>query len=85
MGRKRPYTPRGISRVPCIHCNAAPAAEQWRKDFCADNHEVAWLPLCLKCDIALNDLLLRFFNVSDVDEKMKRYIASKTGEVSGQL
>lgn len=75
--RRRPYTERGILRVLCVHCKTAPASEQWKKDFCADNHEVAWLPLCLDCDVALNEFLLRFFDVSDVESKMARYLESK--------
>ena len=80
MPRKKPYTRRGLSRVCCIHCKTAPASEQWRKDFCADNHEIAWLPLCLNCDVMLNEMLLRFFDVADVDEKIARYVASKAKE-----
>ena len=77
MPRKKPYTRRGLSRVRCVHCKTAPASEQWRKDFCADNNEIAWMPLCLACDVILNEMLLRFFDVPDVAEKMARYVESK--------
>lgn len=77
MPRKTPYTERGLARLLCVHCKTAKASEQWRKDFCADNHEIEWLPLCLKCDVELNRFLLEFFNVADVEEKLKRYEESK--------
>ena len=80
MPRKKPYAARGIARVKCAHCKTENASEQWRKDFCADNHRVEWIPLCLGCDVQLNRLLLEFFNVPDVNEKLNRYAQSKSIE-----
>lgn len=77
--RRKPYTKRGLARVSCVHCGA-PSSEQWRKDFCADNHAVEWLPLCLACDVELNRHLLTFFNIAGAEAKVARYEKSKRNE-----
>lgn len=51
IGRKKPYTERGISRVKCAKQGCeAPGSYQWQ--CCAlDNR---WFPLCAKHDVGLN-------------------------------
>lgn len=69
-GRRRPYTLRGIRRVPCARCGA-PSAYQW--SACAlDNR---WCGLCAQCDIALNAFVLRFFRIASAAQLLARYIA----------
>lgn len=72
MSRRIPYTEKGISRAKCSHCGE-PAAHQWSLNACADGNRKLWYPLCIDCDIALNELSLRFMNDPDVDEKMRVY------------
>ena len=66
-GRSRPYTERGLRRLPCTRCGK-PATQQWRA--CSDGR---WRPICTKCDIALNRLVLLFMRDSAVNEKISKY------------
>jgi hypothetical protein len=66
--RKRPYTQIGIRRLKCSRCGA-PAETQWQ--ICADGNQ--YRPLCIECDIALNETVLRFMGFPDVEEKMTVY------------
>lgn len=56
VARRKPYTERGIKRVPCARCGA-PSHAQWQ--VCADGN--TWRGLCRRCDVDLNDLTMRFF------------------------
>lgn len=67
-GRRKPYTAAGIRRLPCFRCGA-PAVHQW--NVCADGN--LFRPLCLECDIALNQTVLRFMNDPDRAAKLKAY------------
>jgi len=67
-GRKKPYTAIGISRVPCFRCGQ-PASQQW--NICSDNG--VHRPVCRECDIALNELVLRWMGFEDWEEKMRHY------------
>ena len=67
-GRCKPYTQVGIRRLPCFRCNR-PAEYQWQ--ICADGN--VWRPLCVRCDIAMNDCVLRFMRDPDREEKMREY------------
>lgn len=67
-GRRQPYTVRGIRRLPCFRCGA-PAEHQWQ--ICSDNN--LYRPLCLACDIALNELVLRWMGFPDWEAKIERY------------
>lgn len=51
IGRRKPYSARGISRVPCVKCGQ-PSEHQWR--ICATGK---WHPTCIKCDVELNKLV----------------------------
>ena len=50
VGRKKPYTARGIVRLPCARCGTRPALFQW--NCCANANR--WMPLCADCDVDLN-------------------------------
>lgn len=67
-GRSSPYTQIGIGRLPCARCGK-PATQQWQ--ICSDNR--LFRPICDECDIALNELVLKFMNDPDAKEKMEKY------------
>lgn len=67
-GRKKPYTEIGIERLPCFRCGE-PAYHQWQ--VCADNN--TFRPLCINCDIELNELVLDFMGFEDAEEKLITY------------
>jgi hypothetical protein len=66
--RREPYTAAGIARVGCIRCGAR-AVYQW--SICADgnNHR----PICQPCDIALNRMVLEWFEHPETDRLMLAY------------
>lgn len=66
--RTKPYTARGISRVPCCRCGA-PSVHQWQ--VCADGSQ--YRGGCNDCDIALNRLALTFMRIPDAKAKMRAY------------
>jgi hypothetical protein len=55
VGRRTPYTERGIRRLKCTRCGAR-AATQWQ--ICGDGNQ--YRPLCIKCDVALNRLVMKW-------------------------
>jgi hypothetical protein len=67
-GRKEPYTVIGIKRLPCFRCGKK-AIHQWQ--ICSDDR--LFRPLCLPCDIELNELVLRWAGFEDWEEKIERY------------
>ena len=67
-GRRKPYTEIGISRIPCARCGE-PSAFQWQ--VCADNR--LYRPICKKCDIFLNEMVLKWFGFPDWEEKITAY------------
>jgi hypothetical protein len=68
QGRKQPYTAIGIKRCECIRCGK-PAHAAWQ--ICADGR--LYRPLCVECDIALNEMVLKWAGFSDWEEKIKAY------------
>jgi hypothetical protein len=68
--RRTPYTTRGIRRIPCFRCGQ-PSAFQW--NVCADGGR--YRGVCDPCDIALNELVLRFFGDKEWRTKMAKYKA----------
>lgn len=68
-GRKKPYTSIGISRIPCFKCGKT-AFHQWQ--ICSDNN--IYRPLCLECDIELNEFVLKWMGFEDADEKILKYM-----------
>jgi len=69
-GRKQPYTEIGTRRLPCVRCGEK-AEHQW--NVCSDLN--LWRPICLKCDVALNRLVLEWMGDPDVESKMAAYEA----------
>ncbi len=69
-GRKKPYTQIGIRRLKCFRCGNR-AECSWQA--CADDR--LHRPLCPECDIALNEMVLKWMGFSDWREKMEKYMA----------
>lgn len=70
--RAHPYTENGIRRVGCIRCGA-PAAYQW--NICADGNH--YRPICGRCDVELNAVVLVFMGHPNVDGLIRDYRSSK--------
>lgn len=74
VGRKKLYTEKGISRVPCIRCGAT-STGQW--SICSlDGRYVA---CCLECDIGINALVLQYMRVPGADVLLEKYKKSRRG------
>lgn len=71
MTRLRPYTARGLAKVPCARCGR-PSEHQWSLRPCATGVK-AWHGLCREHDAELNRQTLRFFNVPDADRIVDIY------------
>lgn len=69
--RTKPYTARGIARVPCVRCGK-PSIYQWQ--VCADGR--AYRPCCSKCDIAINRMVMKFMRIPDWQRKLAAYVHS---------
>lgn len=67
-GRKKPYTQIGITRMPCFRCGK-PSTFQWT--ICSDNN--LYRPICLSCDVELNEIVLRWAGFKDWKKKIKDY------------
>lgn len=59
-GRKRPYSPRGLRRLTCVHCGSPAVTQQWA--ICADGN--VYRPFCTPCDVMLNAIVLEFMGLS---------------------
>lgn len=70
-GRRAPYTTLGIRRLPCFRCGGKPAVYQWQA--CSDGR--LYRPLCAACDVALNEMVLRWMGDPDAESKIARYRA----------
>lgn len=73
-GRRHPYTKIGLGRLKCVRCGE-PATNQWKA--CSDG---LWRPVCRKCDILMNRILLMFLFPDDPDgndKKINQYIEGK--------
>lgn len=68
LGRKKPYTARGIRRVPCCHCGK-PSETQWQ--VCANRNR--YQGLCERCDFTLNRIALRFMRHPCLKTAIKLY------------
>ena len=73
-GRKEPYTAIGISRVPCFRCGK-PSMHQWQ--ICSDGR--LFRPLCQECDIAMNEMVLKWMGFEDWEEKLNAYVQREVG------
>ena len=67
-GRRKPYTEAAIRRLPCVRCGRV-SSYQWRA--CADGN--VWRPLCARCDVAMNAVVLRFMRHPQADRLMAKY------------
>jgi hypothetical protein len=67
-GRRKPYTARGITRVPCARCRA-PSVHQWQ--VCANGNR--YLGVCRACDVEMNRLALDFIGHPHADALMETY------------
>ena len=74
MARKEPYTEIGIKRLKCFRCGAK-AEYQWQ--ICSD--ENIYRPICGKCDIELNEIVLKWVGFLDWEEKINKYKTLKGG------
>lgn len=63
--RTKPYTEIGIKRLKCTRCGD-PAEEQWKA--CADGQ---WRPVCVPCDVDLNELVLTFMAIPLMERVVK--------------
>jgi hypothetical protein len=70
FGRKKPYSCEEMSKgtVKCLGCGK-PAIHQW--SCCANDH--LKMPVCLDCDVALNEMALAFFRVPSRDKLIAKY------------
>jgi len=71
--RNKPYTQIGIERLKCFRCKNR-AFHQW--NICSDNG--VYRPICKQCDIALNELVLRWMGFKDWKNKIKIYEKNNT-------
>ena len=72
MKRTKPYTDRGLSRVPCVRCGK-PSEFNWF--FCAEDQ---WRGMCRPCDEGLNELGLTYvFGKRKAAAKIKSYLSPK--------
>lgn len=71
-GRRKPYTEIGISRLPCFRCGGR-AEYQWQ--VCADNR--LFRPLCARCDVELNRIVLHWMGDPDAETKVAAYAESR--------
>lgn len=76
-GRKKPYTERGIRRVPCVKCGA-PSEFQWR--LCSTD---GWSAVCRKHDIEINRFVAIWaFGAKKAAPIIKRYEEGLNGHRS---
>lgn len=67
--RPEPYTAAGLRRKKCIRCGK-PATTQWQ--ICSDGNN--YRPLCFRCDIKLNRLVLDFAMDPASEYKICKYM-----------
>lgn len=70
--RKKPYSEIGIRRLRCARCGSE-ARYQWQ--ICADDR--LFRPLCAKCDVQLNALVLAWVNHPQGYSKLRKYALAK--------
>ena len=66
--RRKPYTERGLYRVPCLRCGS-PSTQQWQ--ICSLGNK--WAGVCTACDIELNKLVLMFIGIKNWRQIIKKY------------
>ena len=75
VGRRKPYTDKGIRRLRCQRCSAS-ATATW--NCCANDN--LHIPLCLDCDIELNRLTMEFFKIPRRAGLLRKYVRMKHAE-----
>ena len=73
--RYKPYTEIGIRRVPCIRCGEK-SIHQF--NICADGN--SYRPVCQRCDIELNRVVLTFLRHPNVEAVMREYTVESNDE-----
>ncbi len=68
MSRRKPYTQIGIRRMACERCGQ-PGRTQWQ--ICADDR--VYRILCARCDIELNELVVRWVWGKRREKDLKSY------------
>ncbi len=82
--RRKPYTVKGLSRVPCFKCGT-PSTQQWQ--ICSLGNE--YKGVCTECDLELNKLVLKFFgfckdSIMTLSEQYAKYLTkNNAGKHSG--
>ena len=66
--RRKPYTEIGIRRMPCSRCGE-PSLFQW--NACCLKGQ--FFPICLSCDVALNELVVKFIGFNNADAIIEAY------------
>lgn len=66
--RRTPYTDIGIRRVPCVRCGGK-AQAQWQ--ICSDHGQ--FRALCARCDVELNELVMRWVWGDSREDDLRRY------------
>ncbi len=74
--RKTPYTEIGIRRLKCFRCENK-AQFQWQ--ICSDGNQ--FRPICLPCDVELNEMVLKFMGFKDWKEMIEKYKSEKLNEI----
>ena len=74
--RSRPYTEAGLRRRSCVHCGGR-AKHQWSLRPCAIGR-TGWYPLCTRCDIHLNRIVMAFLRLPDRAERLAAYVERKS-------
>lgn len=75
FGRREAYTEIGIRRKRCPRCGEV-AVHQWQA--CANGRY--YVPICLECDIAINEMVLRFLRIPDCERLIAEYRKKVLGE-----
>jgi hypothetical protein len=73
--RRKPYTARGIKRVPCARCRK-PSYATWQ--VCALGRR--FLGLCKEHDVELNAMVLKWVRWPGAGEVMRTYRRKVTAE-----
>ena len=82
-GRSRAYTTEEIEKTSCCACTAK-AVHQWK--CCANGNR--YLPICIDCDVDLNEMVLMLMRVPNRTRLMAAYRrkskATRRASISGK-
>jgi hypothetical protein len=75
--RKKPYTARGIKRVPCSrHGCGKPGYASW--NICSDGGQMR--VFCAECDVGMNELAMRYAFGDTREDDLAAYRAKVLGD-----